>query len=67
MKDAMPKCAIRDCRYFQGIIRNDDYYSKTLFYCDAFPDGIPDEITYGNNLHLKPLPNQRNKIVYEKE
>lgn len=33
--------------------------------CDAFPDGIPDEITIGGNNHLKPLPNQDNKIVFE--
>jgi hypothetical protein len=33
--------------------------------CDAFPDGIPDEITSGENKHLKPLPNQDNKIVFE--
>jgi hypothetical protein len=33
--------------------------------CDAFPDGIPDEITSGNNQHSKTLPNQKNKIVFE--
>jgi hypothetical protein len=33
--------------------------------CDAFPDGIPEEITIGNNDHSKPLPNQDNKIVFE--
>ncbi len=24
-------------------------------FCDAFPDGIPEEIAYGDNLHLKPV------------
>jgi hypothetical protein len=33
--------------------------------CDAFPNGIPDEITSGENKHFKPLPNQKNKIVFE--
>lgn len=33
--------------------------------CDAFPDGIPDEITSGENEHSKPLPEQDNKIVFE--
>jgi len=33
--------------------------------CDAFPDGIPKEITIGNNDHSTPLPNQDNKIVFE--
>ena len=35
--------------------------------CDAFPDGIPDEITSGKNEHSKPLPNQGNNIVFEQE
>ena len=30
--------------------------------CDAFPDGIPDEI---ENDHSKPLPDQENDIVFE--
>ena len=33
--------------------------------CDAFPDGIPDEITTGTNNHSKPLPKQDNDIVFE--
>ena len=33
--------------------------------CNAFPDGIPDEITSGENKHSKPLPDQDNKIVFE--
>jgi hypothetical protein len=33
--------------------------------CDAFPDGIPDEITSGENKHSEPLPDQDNKIVFE--
>jgi len=33
--------------------------------CKAFPDGIPDSINNKND-HNKPLPGQKNKIVYEK-
>lgn len=32
--------------------------------CDAFPLGIPDEITSGNNDHSKPLKEQDNDIVF---
>jgi len=32
--------------------------------CDAFPDGIPDEIVSGDNDHSKPLPNQGNEIIF---
>jgi hypothetical protein len=34
--------------------------------CDAFPDGIPDEIFTGSNKHSKPLKNQGNDLVFEK-
>ena len=33
--------------------------------CDAFPDGIPDEITSGENEHKKPLKEKTNDIVFE--
>ena len=33
--------------------------------CLAFPAGIPDQITSGQNEHSKPLKGQRNKIVFE--
>jgi hypothetical protein len=33
--------------------------------CDAFPDGIPDEITSGKNEHSIPLADQDNDIVFE--
>jgi hypothetical protein len=32
--------------------------------CKAFPDGIPEEISYGDNLHLEPYPGD-NGIQYE--
>ncbi len=35
--------------------------------CDAFPNGIPDQITVGQNKHSQPLPNQGNEIVFEPE
>lgn len=35
--------------------------------CLAFPVRIPEEILIGGNDHKKPLPNQGNKIVFEKK
>ena len=32
--------------------------------CDAFPKGIPNEITSGENQHDKPLPGQDNNIIF---
>jgi len=42
------------------------HFHKYGMGCDAFPKGIPDEITSGRNEHSKPLPGQTNTIVYEK-
>jgi len=33
--------------------------------CRAFPEGIPAEIVYGDDKHTKPLPDQKNDIVFE--
>lgn len=33
--------------------------------CAAFPEGIPDEITSGENKHSEPLPDQENRIIFE--
>jgi len=33
--------------------------------CPAFDGDIPDEILEGDNNHSKPLPGQKNNIVFE--
>lgn len=33
--------------------------------CQAFPQGIPEEILLDENDHSKPLPQQDNDIVFE--
>ena len=63
-----PRCFTRNCVHFAGVknrIEGDDL--SHVNYCTAFPDGIPDEIAYGDNLHLEPLKGQGNDIVFEKE
>lgn len=35
--------------------------------CTAFPEGIPDVITLGENDHEKPLPDQIDDIVFEQK
>jgi len=34
------------------------------FTCDAFPEGIPRELHSGLIFHDKPLPGQKNSIVF---
>lgn len=35
------------------------------FCCAAFPDGIPEDILTEKIQHNKPLPDQKNDIVFE--
>jgi len=62
-----PNCNKRACKYYIGIIQSDGTELTETNSCEAFPDGIPDEISYGGNKHLEPLEDQKNDIVYEKE
>ncbi|MHC4269940.1 MAG: hypothetical protein ACYSTS_15945 [Planctomycetota bacterium] len=65
-----PNCSKRECIHYLGVKaigmneKGLDIYEHT---CVAFPDGIPHKIAYEDNLHLKPLKNQGNSIVYEKK
>lgn len=34
------------------------------YTCEAFPEGIPEEILKGENKHSKPMPGQGNDIVF---
>jgi hypothetical protein len=68
-----PICHQRRCRHFWGI-KSPNVADPLLWredagfaYCRAFPDGIPDEIEDGHNLHLTPLPGEGNDLVYEEQ
>lgn len=59
-----------DCVHFKGIklVSYDDGWEGEEYaelYCNAFPDGIPEEIEEGRNRHRKPFPADRG-IQYEK-
>lgn len=62
-----PECFKRKCLHYLGVKQDNEEESTERNICDAFPDGIPDEIAYGDNKHLKPLEGQGNQIVYEGE
>ncbi len=63
---ATPKCFERKCIHFLGV-KNDGDERTERVYCSAFDNRIPDEISYGDNKHLKPLLGQKNNIVFERE
>lgn len=60
------KCDVRSCRHYLGVAYVGEGEAGERHVCAAFPDGIPDEIAFGNNKHLKPYPGDHG-IIYEKE
>jgi hypothetical protein len=63
---AEPTCWTRKCKHYIGIIQPDGTEMTEMNSCEAFPKGIPAEIAYGNNRHLKPFPGQDNDVIFEK-
>jgi hypothetical protein len=64
-----PRCSVRHCIHLKGVKELDAELGEAsqVPYCDAFPNGIPEEIAYGRDLHLTKHPGQDNDIVYEKD
>lgn len=60
-----PNCFKRKCKNYLGIIQLDGKEITERNYCQAFPNGIPYKIAYGDNLHLEIWPGQENDILFE--
>ena len=60
-----PKCWTRNCKHFLGVTQPDGTEETEVVYCKAFPDGIPEEIAYGDDPHDKILLGQTGRFVYE--
>jgi len=60
----IPKCRIRRCAHFRGVIQPDGTEETETVVCDAYPGGIPDDIAYGANLHLKVRKDQDTIFVF---
>ena len=55
-----PNCFLRGCVHFEGTGFEgadiaDDTEATERPVCKAFPDVIPNEISYGSDLHLEPV------------
>ena len=50
-----PICRQRGCVHYQGIIQPEEAEVSQRPSCEAFPEGIPFEIAYGENLHLESV------------
>ncbi|MBW1702068.1 MAG: hypothetical protein JRJ11_13285 [Deltaproteobacteria bacterium] len=63
---AEPKCWTRQCKHYLGVIQPDGTEMTETNSCKAFPDHIPYEIAYGNDLHTTVKKGQVGTFVYEK-
>ena len=54
-----PRCSIRHCKHFLGIKQDGSVEATERPVCAAFPDGIPFDIAWGDNLHTTPHPGDR--------
>ena len=59
-----PHCFTRQCAHFLGVSQPDGTEKTERVVCVAFPDGIPDEIAYGDNPHTEPYPGD-DGVLYE--
>lgn len=66
------KCQKRKCVHYLGVkndAKENDFANPEVgerHVCVAFPDGIPNKIAFGNDLHTKPVKGD-NGIQYERE
>lgn len=59
------KCSKRLCKHYRGTRLLDLNDPKTeVHYCKAFKDGIPDEISYGENDHLELTGGEYRKLTF---
>ena len=64
----IPQCYFNKCEHYLGTENKSEPFdeSKEFNCCEAFPEGIPDEIAYGDNDHTKPF-NGDNGIQFSKK
>ena len=63
---AEPECFKRQCKNYTGVIQPDGTELTETNACKAYPDGIPTDITYGTDKHLKVRPDQKGDITFKK-
>lgn len=51
-----PRCFDRKCIHYLGVRQPDETELSEHVVCRAFPNGIPNEIAYGDNDHTSSFP-----------
>jgi hypothetical protein len=60
-----PECYHRGCKWYKGIDQPDGTEKTEVNVCEAFPEGIPEDIAYGANKHLKVIEGQTGDFTFE--
>jgi len=60
-----PNCFKRSCKHYTGVWSESDEEFDEVAACKAYPEGIPDDIAYGDDRHLTVRADQDNDIVFE--
>jgi len=65
MNRTAPKCWKRQCKHWIDLVEMGGEEDDRIWpVCRAFPEGIPEEIAYGDDEHLNPFSGD-NGIQYE--
>lgn len=60
-------CETRKCKHLIGVKADEDIIETSdRWFCEAFPDGVPKEIAFGDNDHTEPFDGD-NGIQFEAE
>jgi len=57
-------CKKRNCIHYGGVRWLGESEATEVYYCAAFPKGIPDDISSGDIKHVKPIDGD-NGIQFE--
>jgi len=57
-----PECSKRRCKHYTGVDQPDGTERTERVVCEAFPDGIPDDIAYGDDPHTE---SRNGEVTYE--
>lgn len=60
-----PNCYKRGCKWYIGIYQPDNTEAVEVHHCLAFPEGIPEDIAFGDNKHETVQEGQVGSFIYE--
>ena len=63
----VPACFLRNCKHYIGVDQPDGTEMTERNVCSAYPNGIPNSITRGDDDHREIRQDQDTDIVFERQ